>query len=112
MKVWLKRFGYAMAFVAWLFLMCVPALLCGAMMNSGELRWGDDPQNHIRLFLLQESGQEGIGIQWTRPDRNNNTCVRTTVRYLMLTGKAQNSRVCQCATEAGDVPDTCQKTDS
>lgn len=109
MKKILKRMGYGALLVLWLGFMCVPAFFCALVANSGELVWGDEPTNQVRFFLMQERDKEGLGVQWTRPVDENGRCLRTTVRYLMFAGEAENQATCQCAptTPAAELPAAC-----
>ena len=93
----LTRLGYVGLFLVWLVLMCAPAFFCALMLNSGELVWGDDPQDQVRVFLMQERGQEGLGVQWSRPLAAEPTCTQTTVRYWMWAGEGENRTSCVCA---------------
>jgi hypothetical protein len=99
MKKQLTRVGYVALFLLWLVLMCAPAFFCALMLNSGELTWGDDPTDQVRLFVMQERGKEGLGMQWTRPLADEPLCTQTTVRYWMWAGEGENVSVCSCAGE-------------
>jgi hypothetical protein len=55
--------------------------------------------------LLQDTENQGLGLQWTRPYENpqptnqpSNECNRTSLRYFLWEGNAagQNSDYCQC----------------
>lgn len=103
MKRILTRLGYTALVVLWLAVMCGPAFFCALVLNSGELVWGDDPDDQVRVFLMQERGQEGLGVQWTRPlssDSSEPLCTQTTVRYWMWAGEGENATMCTCAGEA------------
>ncbi|GMQ77660.1 MAG: hypothetical protein BMS9Abin02_0148 [Anaerolineae bacterium] len=52
----------------------------------------------FRLFLLQESEQQGIGIQWQRNSGTQDNCLKTSVYYALWEGsnKDINTTFCQC----------------
>lgn len=108
MKIWLKRIGYTAVFLLWCFIMMLPTILFVGL-SDGQMVWGDDPHNQIRVFLMQEVGQEGLGLQWTSPATADGACVDTSVRYLMFAGEADNNNLCTCMTTPSDgrVPDHC-----
>ncbi len=103
-----RRLGCAAGIALWLFFMILPIFFFQLIFN-GQVEFGDDPQNQTRIFLLQESGQEGLGLQWTRQRRENPLCLDTAVYYLMFAGSAENSRSCTCLGEpgAGGAPAGC-----
>ena len=51
------------------------------------------------LFVMQERGKEGLGMQGTRPLADEPLCTQTTGRYWMWAGEAENATVCSCAGE-------------
>lgn len=110
MKVWLRRLGFTVFIMVWLVIMACPTFTFFLIRNQ-QLTWGDNPNDQIRLFVMQEVGNEGLGIQWTRPADDEANCIRTSVRYLMLAGDADNNDVCLCMTEEGELPDACQISD-
>lgn len=72
--------------------------------TEGQIEIGDN-QSGLRLFLLQDTDSQGLGLQWTRSYTNttvNNesasTCSRTSLRYFLWEGETseQNSDYCQC----------------
>ena len=109
MKIWLRRLGYTAVFLLWCTIMLLPTVLCVGLAD-GQMIWGDDPNNQMRLFLMQEAGQEGIGLQWTRPATDDGACIQTSVRYLMIDGEAENNDLCTCLSNPteGPIPAQCQ----
>lgn len=105
---WVKRVLYGLFFVGWLVLMACPTFFCALMFNSGQLTWGSNPQNQVHFFLLQEYRQEGLGVQWTRPDGDNPACLHTSVRYWMWAGTGENQDSCTCAVGSNNIPAVCQ----
>lgn len=95
MKQWLKRFGYFIAFWVWLLVMLFP-MLAFLLAAKEELQIGQQDEPHLRLFLLQETSGEGIGVEWQREIGQPNGCAKTTVTYLLWEGDAEIIRYCQC----------------
>lgn len=103
MKKWLRRFTYLLIIIVWLFFMSLPALAFFVSMN-GQVQIGNDTRNHLRIFLLEDAEEEGVGIEWTRPIRSNHSCSRTNITYLLWEGETEPIRYCQCFDElTGDV---------
>ena len=100
-RSWVNRLGCLVGIIVWLFFMSLPIFVF-QLINNGQLEWGEDPQNQIRLFLLQEPGYEGIGLQWSVTRDEAGSCVETAVYYLMFAGEAENSRSCTCMENLGD----------
>jgi hypothetical protein len=100
-KVWTKRAGYLLLILLWLLLVSFP-VVAFLLATQGEIEFGDS-RSGLRLFLLQDSDSQGLGLQWTRPYDNGSpsaavACTRTTLRYLLWQGSApqQNTAYCQC----------------
>ena len=95
MKRWLRRLAYLLFFLVWLVVMSFP-MFAFFLATNGEIQLGNDPRRHVRFFLLQETDTQGIGVEWIRPLRENDTCSRGSIRYLLWEGKGQNIDYCQC----------------
>ncbi len=108
MKVWLRRLLFTAVFLFWCSFMLLPTIFFVGLAD-GQMVWGDDPHDQIRLFLMQKPGQEGLGLQWSRPVTADKACVQTTVRYFMFAGEAANNDLCTCLAppNSGDVPEMC-----
>jgi hypothetical protein len=109
MKIWLKRMGYTAVFLFWCVIMLLPTMLFFSL-SDGQSVWGDDPNDQVRIFLMQEVGQEGVGVQWSRPATADEACIMTSVRYLMFDGEAENNDLCICTgtPASGNVPTGCE----
>jgi hypothetical protein len=103
MKRWSKRAGCLLAILAWLILVSFP-VIAFLLATQGQIQIGDSSSG-LRLFLLQDSDNQGLGLQWTRPYNNPgavhqspNECNRTSLRYFLWEGDSadQNSDYCQC----------------
>lgn len=104
MRQWLKRASYLLVIVLWLILISFP-VVAFFLATQGQIQIGDSSSG-IRLFLLQEIDNQGLGLQWTRPYDNNqgegslagSECSQTSLRYFLWDGdgQSQNSDYCQC----------------
>lgn len=87
-------------------LFVIPILAC-RLISEGQLQWGDTGSNQVRIFMLQEPDQEGIGFQRTRPRGSEGKCLETSVSYWMWSGEGDNSSRCECSGEVGSLPAGC-----
>ncbi|MEM7799549.1 MAG: hypothetical protein AAF633_10195 [Chloroflexota bacterium] len=94
------------AVVVMLILAVCPILAC-RFMNSGQLEFGELPNNYVNIFLLQEPGKEGIGVQWSRTVDDEFQCIQTNARYFMFAGEGENIDYCGCSIEDENLPDRC-----
>lgn len=103
MRQWLKRASYLLLIVLWLILISFP-IIAFFLATQGQIQIGDSSSG-IRLFLLQELDNQGLGLQWTRPYDNQESggqedseCSQTSLRYFLWEGdgQSQNSDYCQC----------------
>lgn len=113
MKRWLGRGGYIFVFVAWIMLMCFPTFAF-VLATRGEIQIGDPNRRNLRLFMLQEEENQGVGLQWTRRQATEENCWLTTVHYLLWQGENTNNgydtRFCQCFDAQGGqliLPSSC-----
>ena len=95
MKPWLRRSLYLLIVLVWLLVMAFPVFAV-VLASRGEIQLGDDSANNSRIFLVQETDAEGIGIQTMRQKGTDPLCSETTVTYLMWEGEGENSRFCSC----------------
>ena len=102
MKPWAKRAGYLLFILIWLIFLSFP-IVAFFLATQGQIQLGDST-NGLRLFLLQDTNNQGLGLQWTRPYDNPTEsqtpgeCSRTSLRYFLWEGDSQNqsSDYCQC----------------
>ena len=98
-----RRLGCLAGVLVWLVVMILPIFIF-VLVTNGQIEWGEDPQDQMRLFLLQDVDQEGVGFQWTRPHPSESSCLETTVAYLMFSGEAENGRSCTCLADTAGRP--------
>lgn len=95
MKTWMKRFGCLLFILFWLFFISLPGIAF-VLAAEQQIQIGQDPQNHWRVFLIQEAHAEGLGSEWIRPASAQPYCTQTKVNYLMWLGDSENVSFCQC----------------
>ena len=71
-------------------------LLTAVLARQGQIQVGRPEGSRVRLFLLQERQVEGVGLEWSRPLRQEPGCHRTTVIYFMWRGQGENVRFVTC----------------
>ncbi len=76
------------------------------LLSNGQLTFGPET-NQWRIFLLQETGQEGIGVQHTRIVDEEAGCQQTSIRYFMFAGEGENNVYCSCMSDSADIPAGC-----
>lgn len=102
MSVWLRRIVYFLVFLLWLVVMAFP-IVAAVLATQGQLQVGEQGSaRYIRLFLVQESDNEGVGVEWTRPSAAQD-CREGRIIYLMWEGTGENARYCTCIDGAGSV---------
>lgn len=94
-KLWLRRLGYVLIILVWLVVITFP-FFAVFLASQGEVRLGEDPQRHVRIFLIQERDLQGVGIERARPLRDTTSCFQTRLSYLMWEGEGENVSFCQC----------------
>ena len=94
-----------MVIIVWLFIMAFP-VVAFTLSTRGQINLGNEQGNHIRIFLLQEVDNEGVGFEWTRETRRSENCLTTSINYLMWDGEGEPVTFCQCfdATTGAPLP--------
>lgn len=95
MKAWLRRIVYFLIILVWLLVMLFP-ITAVFLSSRGQINIGQNPQRHVRIFMVQEDDGDGIGLEWARKARQQPNCTRTTVRYILWDGDADPSTFTQC----------------
>lgn len=102
MKSALRRLAYFVVFLLWLLIMLFPVVAV-VLATQEQIQIGKETNSHVRLFLLQEGENEGVGIEWTRHVREPERCTQTSLFYLIWEGEGDNATYCQCYDETGAV---------
>lgn len=101
MMRWLRRLAIVLLLFVWALIMAFPVVAV-LLATQNQIQIGEEQGRQVRLFLLQEPEQEGIGLEWARPVGRGDEapCLQTSIFYLMWVGEGQNVTFCQCF--AGD----------
>jgi hypothetical protein len=100
-KRWLRRLLYLILFIIWLLFMAFP-FVAFRLATNGQVQIGDE--SHLRLFLVQETDANGLGVEWRRQLFQPDNCLRTSVGFLMWEGDSEGVTYCQCYDPATDAP--------
>jgi hypothetical protein len=114
-----RRLGCGVVLVIWFALILSPCL-CIVLATQGEIlvHFSDVPGNALRIWLVNEAHERGIGI--ARPSvRGTNdpnvVCVQTEVTFIFWQGEGKPTHYCECYThsdQAGDwSPSTTESSD-
>ena len=104
MRARLRRALYALGFLLWLIVMCLP-LFAFVLAVRGEVNWQRGEYAGDRVWLIQEKDSTGVGWASTgivsdRRAVDGPVCTRTTVRFLMWKGTAEGVEYCECVDAA------------
>ncbi|MEO8609004.1 MAG: hypothetical protein ABI690_14035 [Chloroflexota bacterium] len=96
----LGRVGCTIVLVIWFAILLLPCF-CLALASQGEIsvRLGDLPGQSLRVWLLSESHQRGLGI--SRPSMiassvTGQQCLQTNVSFMLWEGKEDATIYCEC----------------
>lgn len=98
----LRRPGCVIGLMIWLLLVLSPCLMIVlAVRGEIALTTGSAPEQKLRIWLIQEAGQSGIGV--SNVDLltdSGQLCVQTNVRFILWRGQAEpaQSQYCECYT--------------
>jgi predicted membrane protein len=96
----LRRLGCIIGLIIWLFLVFSPCLMIVlAVRGEIALTTGSAPEQKLRIWLIQEAAQSGVGFSnvdvLTDGDQ---LCVQTNVRFMLWRGQAEPAQYCECYT--------------
>lgn len=106
----LSRLGCAVALILWFTLLLSPCFMI-VLATRGEISvtTGPAPEQRVRIWLIQEADQSGIGISsGTMIQHEDEICVQTDVNFVLWQGEAQPVQYCECYIQAKE---TFQLTD-
>jgi hypothetical protein len=97
----MRRLGCFIVVIIWFAILLTPCL-CFVLASQGEvaIQLGDVPGQSLRIWLLNESRQRGIGI--SRPSistQGDLMCVQTDVSFFLWAGSAEGTIYCECYTQ-------------
>lgn len=91
----IRRLAYVVITLLWLILMAFP-IVAISLAFKGELRIGSIEAPKLRLFLVQENENQGIGLEWLTKDSDNAYCQEVKIRYLLWKVEAIQPNVNYC----------------
>ena len=102
----LRRAGCTVAVIVWFAILLTPCF-CFALASQGEfsVRLGDVPGQSLRIWLLSESRQRGIGI--SRPSVvassvAGQVCLQTDVSFVLWAGSEDATSYCECFAQSAN----------
>jgi hypothetical protein len=95
MNRWPRYFGYLVFLLVWLVLISLPTFAF-ILAARGQIELGSSESQYLRVFLLQEKDDEGLGVEYARSVSSQPHCLQTSVSYFLWAGQAQNVAFCQC----------------
>jgi len=101
----LRSGGCAVAVLVWAVLMLIPFLLFAlAVRGEISLNTGPAPEQRLRVWLIMEPAQRGVGISTAAAFSNgDNTCVQTDVHFVLWQGGPEEAHTyCECYRRADD----------
>jgi hypothetical protein len=99
----LRRLGCGIALVLWFLILLLPcALFTLATQGQITISQGGLPGQEIRVWLIMEVEQRGLGISSTSTHGSdpNALCLQTNVSYLLWSGRENPNTYCDCYTRA------------
>ena len=93
----IRPLAYLTFILAWLIVMSLP-VVAFLLATRGEIQLGSNARSGVRVFLVQESEAQGIGVEWSRRHGDAVECARTTLRYFFWEGgePGQGVEYCRC----------------
>ncbi len=94
----LRRAGCLILFICWFTFILSPCILL-TLARDGEISiaQGELPGQQIRIWLVMEIDQRGVGISTTSQHESNGAqCVQTDVRFVFWQGEGEAVSYCEC----------------
>ena len=96
----LKRLGCIGCLIIWFLILLLPCgLIALAVRGEIVISQGEAPEQDLRIWLIMEIGERGIGVSTTSPfpgANNEEICIQTDVSYYLWEGQADPVSYCQC----------------
>jgi hypothetical protein len=81
--------------IVWLIAMLFP-VVAFFLATQGEIRLGSEEGSHLRLNLIQEEENQGVGLDWTRQVGQDGECTQSKVYYFLWQGTGETVSFCLC----------------
>jgi hypothetical protein len=99
----LRRPGCVLGLFLWFIVLLLPCFLI-MLAARGELSitTGSAPEQRLRVWLIQEVAQSGIGISTAGIVMlDDKVCVQTKVNFILWQGQAEPTQYCECYVQTG-----------
>ena len=108
----LRRPGCVAGLILWFLALLAPCfLIMLAVRGEITITTGSAPDQLLRIWLIQEAKERGVGISNTSVQRDGETiCVQTNVNFVLWRGEAQPTHYCECYIQTGDDYELTQMT--
>lgn len=95
----LGRLGCALGLIIWAILILSPCILIAlAVQGEISISTGDAPDQRLRIWLIMEAAQRGIGISnaSVRSSVEGQTCLQTDAQFFLWQGRGEPVSYCEC----------------
>jgi hypothetical protein len=94
----LRNPGCVVALIIWFVVLLSPCfMIVLAVRGEISIPTGGAPEQRLRIWLIQEARQSGIGMSSASVQQNSeNLCVQTTVSFILWRGEAEPTQYCEC----------------
>ena len=104
----LRRLGCGCALLIWFLVLLSPCFII-VLATQGQITisQGDLPGQEVRIWLVQEANERGVGISSTSSydHSNGEICVQTVVTYVLWQGLGEPATYCDCYERVGEDSD-------
>ena len=100
----LRRPGCILGLILWFAALLTPCFLITlAVRGEISVTTGSAPEQRLRIWLIQEADQSGIGISNASVhEQGESLCVQTNVHFVLWRGEAQPTQYCECYIVTGN----------
>lgn len=99
------RVGCTILVILWFLLLLTPCLaIILATQGDIVIPQGSVPGHEIRIWLISEADQRGIGISSASVQQTdaNALCLETNARFILWAGNADSLTLCECYTRESE----------
>ena len=94
----LRRVGCTIGVILWVLVLLIPCIFITlAVRYEITVDTGSAPEQRLRLWLIMEAEQRGVGFSNTSvQESEGQTCVQTDVQFFLWQGAAEPVSFCNC----------------
>ena len=99
----LKRPGCVFGLILWFVVLLTPCfMIILAVQGEISIQTGSVPEQRVRIWLIQEANQSGVGISTPKTFAQNEAmCIQTNVTFMLWRGSSDPTQYCECYTQSG-----------